>query len=129
MTRKLGRDLLPLLDNERSRKRRELLEATDQGLAKIARQVARRKKKPLKEGEIALKVGKVFGRYKVSKHYRYTIGDGIFQWARNEDSIKQEARLDGIYVIRTSEPRERLQPKIRCAAISVCLKSSERSAA
>jgi len=98
----------PLLDNERSRKRRELLEATDQGLAKIARQVARRKKKPLKEAEIALKVGKVFGRYKVSKHYRYTIGDGLFRWAHNEESIEQEAQLDGIYVIRTSEPKERL---------------------
>jgi transposase len=98
----------PLLDNERSRKRRELLEATDQGLIKIARQVARRKKKPLKESEIALKVGKVFGRYKVSKHYHYTIGNGIFQWARNEESIAQEAKLDGIYVIRTSEPKERL---------------------
>ena len=98
----------PLLDNERSRKRRELLEATDQGLAKIARQVARRKKKPLKEAEIALKAGKVFGRYKVSKHYRYTIGDGLFRWAHNEESIEQEAQLDGIYVIRTSEPKERL---------------------
>jgi transposase len=88
--------------------KRQLLEATNQELAKIAREVARRKKKPLKEAEIALKLGKVFGRYKVSKHYRYTIGDGIFRWARNEESIKQEAQLDGIYVIRTSEPKERL---------------------
>jgi transposase len=98
----------PLLHNERSRKRRELLEATDQGLAKIAKEVARRTKKPLKEAEIALKVGKVFGRYKVGKHYNYTVGNGTFQWARNEESIKQEAKLDGIYVIRTSEPKERL---------------------
>ena len=98
----------PLLDDERSRKRRELLEATDLGLAKIDRQVARRKKKPLKESEIAIKVGKVFGRYKMSKHYNYNIGNGLFQWARNEESIAQEAKLDGIYVIRTSEPKERL---------------------
>ena len=98
----------PLLDDERSRKRRELLEATDLGLAKITKQVARRKKKPLKESEIAIKAGKVFGRYKMSKHYNYTIGNGMFQWARNEESIAQEAKLDGIYVIRTSEPKERL---------------------
>jgi transposase len=98
----------PLLHNERSRKRRELLGATDQGLAKIAKEVARRTKKPLKEAEIAIKVGKVFGRYKVGKHYNYTIGDGTFQWTRNEESIKQEAMLDGIYVIRTSELKERL---------------------
>jgi transposase len=98
----------PLLDNERSRKRRELLEATDQGLAKIAKEVARRTKKPLKEAAIAIKVGRVFGRYKVGKHYNYTVGNGTFHWTRNEESIKQEAKLDGIYVIRTSEPKERL---------------------
>jgi transposase len=98
----------PLLDDERSRKRRELLEATDRGLAKIAKEVARRTKKPLKESEIALKLGKSLGRYKVAKHYNYTIGNGTFQWARKEESIEQEAKLDGIYVIRTSEPKERL---------------------
>ena len=98
----------PLLDDERSRKRRELLEATDRGLAKIAKEVARRTKKPLKESEIAIKMGKVLGRYKVGKHYSYTMGNGTFQWARNKESIEQEAKLDGIYVIRTSEPKERL---------------------
>lgn len=98
----------PLLEEDRGRTRRELLEATDKGLAKIAKEVARRTKKPLREAEIALKVGKVFGRYKMKKHYSYTIGDGTFQWTRCEDSIEQEAKLDGIYVIRTSESQERL---------------------
>jgi len=96
----------PLLQEERGRKRRELLEATEKGLAKIAKEVARRTKKPLKESEIALKVGKVLGRYKVGKHFDQTIGDGSFQWARREDSISQETKLDGIYVIRTSEAKE-----------------------
>ena len=98
----------PLLDDERWRKRRELLAATDKGLAQIAKEVARRTKKPLKESETAFKVGKVLGRYKVGKHYLYTIGDGTFSWARCEESIKQEEKLDGIYVIRTSEAKERL---------------------
>jgi transposase len=101
----------PLLDDERSRKRRELLEATDKGLAKIAKEVARRTKKPLKESEIALKVGKVLGRYKMGKHYSHAIGNGTFQWSRCQASIEQEAKLDGIYVIRTSEPKERLSPE------------------
>jgi len=101
----------PLLDDERSRKRRELLEATDKGLTKIAKEVARRTKKPLKESEIAFKVGKVLGRYKVGKHYIHAIGDGTFQWSRCQASIEQEAKLDGIYVIRTSEPKERLSPE------------------
>ena len=98
----------PLLEEERGRKRRELLEATEKGLVKIGKEVARRKKKPLKEAEIALKGGKVLGRYKVGKHFNYSIGAGSFQWSRREDSIEQEARLDGIYVLRTSESKERL---------------------
>jgi transposase len=98
----------PLLDEERNRKRRELLDATDKGLARISKEVSRRKRKPLKESEIAIKVGKVFGRYKMGKHYNYTAGDGAFKWARNEESIKKETSLDGIYVIRTSEPKEQL---------------------
>lgn len=100
----------PLLEEERGRKRRELLEATEKALSKISRQVARRTKKPLKEAEIALQVGKVLGHYKMGKHFLYTIGDGKFQWSRREQTIEQEAKLDGIYVIRTSESAERLSP-------------------
>ena len=98
----------PLLEEERGRKRRELLEATEKDLTKVGKQVQRRKKKPLKEAEIALKVGKVLGRYKMGKHFLYTIGEGKFQWSRREQTIEQEAKLDGIYVIRTSESAERL---------------------
>jgi transposase len=98
----------PLLEEERGRKRRELLEATETALAKVGKQVARRKKKPLKEAEIAMKVGKVLGRHKMGKHFLYTIGEGKFQWSRREQTIEQEAKLDGIYVIRTSESVERL---------------------
>jgi hypothetical protein len=70
--------------------------------------VASRTKRPLPEAEIGIKVGRVLGRYKVGKHFDLTIGDGMFRWARREESIEQEARLDGIYVIRTSEPQARL---------------------
>jgi len=98
----------PLLGEERARKRQALLEATEKNLAKIGKEVARRKKKPFTAAEIGLKVGKVLGRYKVGKHFDCQIGDGSFQWARREDSIQREAQLDGIYVLRTSEPAERL---------------------
>ena len=98
----------PLLAEERGRKRRELLEATEKGLAKISQEVARRKKKLLKAAEIALKVGKVLGHYKMGKHFECTIGEGSLQWKRREEAIQQEAKLDGIYVIRTSESQERL---------------------
>jgi len=98
----------PLLEEERGRKRRELLEATEKQMAKIGKQVTRRTKKPLKAAEIGLKVGKVLGRYKMGKHFQYAIGEGTFTWSRREQSIQQEAQLDGIYVLRTSEATERL---------------------
>ncbi|HXP17730.1 MAG TPA: IS1634 family transposase [Terriglobales bacterium] len=98
----------PLLEEERGRKRQALLQATEKELAKVVQQVARRTKKPMKEAEIALKVGKVLGQYKMGKHFVCTMGAATFQWARREESIQQEAKLDGIYMIRTSESAERL---------------------
>jgi transposase len=98
----------PLLEEERRRKRQALLEATEKSLTKIAQEVARRKKTPLSAAEIGLKVGKVLGRYKVGKHFDCQIGEGSFTWSRRQDSIEQEEQLDGIYVLRTSEPAERL---------------------
>jgi len=98
----------PLLAEERARKRQALLEATEKSLTKIAKDVARRKKKPLRPAEIGLKVGKVLGRYKVGKHFDCQIGEGSFTWSRRQEAIDQEAKLDGIYVLRTSEPAERL---------------------
>ena len=98
----------PLLKEERRRKRRELLGMTEPLLEKIVRQVARRTKKPLGKDEIGLKVGKVINAFKVGKHFKLRIEDGQFTWERNEASIQREEALDGIYVIRTSEPRERL---------------------
>jgi len=98
----------PLLEEERARKRQALLEATEKSLTKIVQEVARRKKKLLTAAEIGLKVGKVLGRYKVGKHFDCQIGEGSFTWSRRQDSIDQEAQLDGIYVLRTSEPVARL---------------------
>jgi len=101
----------PLLAEERGRKRQALLEATEKGLTKIRQEVGRRKKKILKEKEIALKVGKVLGHYKLGKHFECTLGEGSFQFQRREEAIQEEAPLDGIDVIRTSESKERLSPE------------------
>jgi transposase len=98
----------PLLAETRGRKREALLAATEEKLAKLARGVSRRTKAPLSAAEIGVKAGRVIGRHKMAKHLRLTIRDGIFTWERNEESIKREKLLDGIYVIRTSEPAERL---------------------
>ena len=97
----------PVLAQERSRKRQALLDATEQGLTKLARDVARRTKKPFAASAIGLKAGKILERHKVGKHYQLTIGEGSFQWIRRDEAIAAEATLDGIYVIRTSEPAAR----------------------
>ncbi len=98
----------PLLAEERRRKRQELIEAAQRDLQKIAAQVQRRSRHPLTASEIGQKVGKVINRYKVGKHFALTIQDGLFQCRRNEESIEREMRLDGIYVVRTSESAEEM---------------------
>jgi transposase len=98
----------PLLAEERKRKRQALLEATEKELGRISKQVARRTKKPLGKDEIGKKVGKVIGRFKVGKHFTVTIEEHHFSFVRNEERIRREEALDGIYVIRTSEPAEHL---------------------
>lgn len=101
----------PLLADERKRKRNELLEATEKALAGITRTVARRTKTLLGKAEIGKKVGSVINRFKVAKHFTFNIEDGSFAFARSESSIRREEALDGIYVIRTSEPAEKLSPE------------------
>jgi transposase len=98
----------PILEEQRQRKRQVLVEATEKSLEKIRKEVARRKKKPLTAAAIGVKVGKVLGRYKMGKHFACTIAEGSFAWSRRAESIRQEEKLDGIYVLRTSEPVERL---------------------
>ncbi len=98
----------PVLEEQRRRKREALLKASEKNLEKIGKEVARRKKKPLTAAEIGLKVGKVLGQYKMGKHFECKIGEGSLAWNRRAESIEQEEKLDGIYVLRTSEPVERL---------------------
>jgi hypothetical protein len=98
----------PLLKAQRRRKRNELLAMTEKCLTGISQQVARRAKNPLDKAEIGVKVGKVVNRYKMAKHFKLLIEDGFFSWEHNEESIARESALDGIYVIRTSEPKEAL---------------------
>ena len=98
----------PLLGEHRRRKREALLEATEEALARIARQVARRTRTPLSATEIAEKVGRVKNRFQVAKHFRTEIADGFFRYERCQEAILREAQLDGFYLLRTSEGEDRL---------------------
>ena len=98
----------PLLAEERTRKRRELLDATEQDLRDIQARV-RRAKRPLRgKDKIALAVGRVIDHYKMAKHFTLTITDAALTFTRNAEPIAAEAALDGIYVLRTSLKAETL---------------------
>jgi hypothetical protein len=98
----------PALAEERARKRAELLDATERDLVRIQERV-RRERRPLRgEAAIGEAVGAVLNRRKVAKHFEKTITDADFSFERKHAAIEAEARLDGIYVLRTSLPRDGL---------------------
>ncbi len=98
----------PALAEERSRKRLELLAATEADLAKVSA-ATQRARAPLRgEQAIALRVGRLIGRYRMAKHFELTITDTSLRWQRKAERIAQEAALDGIYVIRTSVAAQQL---------------------
>ena len=89
---------------ERARKREDLLAATERALARIQTRVRRKGSLLRAAAEIGLVVGAVLNLKKMAKHFAVEIRDGHFAWQRRYDQIAAEARLDGIYVIRTSVP-------------------------
>jgi hypothetical protein len=53
-----------------------------------------------------VKVGKGLVCDKVGKQFHSKNGEGSLPWAHREDSIPQEAQLNGIYVLRARESKE-----------------------
>lgn len=106
----------PLLADERARKRQDLLAATEAELAKIAA-ATQRARQPLRgQQKIALRVGRVIGRFKMAKHFELTISDSTLSYQRKDEAIAAEAALDGIYVVRTSLPATQLDSEATVAA-------------
>ncbi len=91
----------PLLAEERTRKREDLLHATEAALTKLAHQIARGTG-PTGQDKIARGVGRIENRYKLAKLFDITVAEDGFTFGRNHARIADEARLDGFYVIRTS---------------------------
>jgi hypothetical protein len=90
----------PLVAADRARKREELLDATERGLAEIQARVERGTLSG--QDQIGLAVGPALKRYRVKKHFQVTITDTSFGFERKRDQIAAEAALDGFYVLRTS---------------------------
>ncbi len=78
----------------------------ERGLAEIAERV--RAGTLRGAAEIGLEVGPALKRYRVKKHFEVAIADASFSYSRKQEKIAAEAALDGIYVLRTSVPEERL---------------------
>jgi hypothetical protein len=92
----------PFLEAERARKRESLLAATEADLEKIAAACARTRAPLRGQDKIAVRVDRVLRRRKVAKHFTVQISHDSIRYARDQDSITAEAKLDGIYVLRTS---------------------------
>lgn len=116
----------PELAKLRAYKRQSLLEATTRRLEQIRASVQRARLRAAKQAKasgsagvqpssrhlgkhnIGVRAGKVINRHKVSKHFVLDIRDNSFDFHIDEDKVAAEARLDGIYVVRTSLPTERM---------------------
>jgi hypothetical protein len=94
----------PLLAEERTRKREELLEATERELDQVVA-ATHRTRRPLRgKGRIGLRVGQVLNHHKMGKHFVLEITEDSFTYRRDEAGIRQEQELDGLYVVRTTVP-------------------------
>jgi transposase len=98
----------PQLAEQRRQRRQDLLAATQAELEALAARVAQLADRPETAAEIGMRAGKIIDPYRMAKHFTLTIRDGHLGWSRKQNAINQEELLDGIYVIRTSEPAERL---------------------
>lgn len=92
----------PILAEERDRRRGELLDRTEREL-KVIEAAVNRPKNPLRgAGEIGRKVGAILGHYQTGRFFDVRITDLCLSWHRKTRFIKEDAALDGFYVIRTS---------------------------
>ena len=96
----------PALRAERARKREALLAATEEALAKVAAAVGRGRLRSA--AAIGLRAGRVVNAKRMAKHFELDIAEGLFAYRRRTGAIAAEAALDGLYVVRTSVPPERL---------------------
>lgn len=94
------------LIEKRLRRSRRHIESITKQLAKLGQKID--KGRLHGQDKIGVRVGKVINKYKVGKHFDLDIRDNDFSFAINRDKVKQEAALDGIYIVRTSLSKKRM---------------------
>jgi transposase len=90
----------------RAHKRSDLIDATRKELDRIKERVERGRLTG--RASIGLAAGRVINRYKVAKHFRLHIDDQRMRFEIRQSRVAAEAALDGIYIIRTSVPKEKM---------------------
>lgn len=90
----------------RAHKREALLSATEQELQKVQTRIENGSLAG--RDKIGVRVGKVLNKYKVGKHFALSIEESGFTFQRLDLQIAAEAALDGLYVIRTSVPKQQM---------------------
>jgi len=96
----------PLMAERRAHTRQSLIEATLAELEKVRRMVAHNRLKG--KEKIGVRVGRVVNKYKMAKHIHLDIEEDSFDYRVLGESVKAEAAMDGLYVIRTSLAEDRM---------------------
>ncbi len=96
----------PAQIEKRLEKSRHHIQSIEKQLANFAQKVDRGRLHG--QDEIGLRVGKVINKYKVGKHFELDIRDNDFSFEINKEKVKKEAALDGIYIVRSSLPEDRM---------------------
>jgi transposase len=99
------RESTEVIEKRRARLQRHF-DAIEQRLEKLRSRIERGRLAG--KQNIGLRVGKVLNKYRVGKHFQLDILDAHFSFEIDQEKVVAEAALDGIYVIRTSVPEERL---------------------
>ena len=94
----------PEVAKRRVAKRNSMLDATTRELETVCRMVNTGRLSG--QDKIGLRAGRVVNKYKMAKHFVLDVKDDSFTFERNDTTISTEAALDGIYIVRTSLPKD-----------------------
>lgn len=89
-----------------ARTREELLVLTEKELQKVANACTRERNPLQGAGEIGTRAGTALAKYRMGKYFKLQIGEGSITFERKAENLAKSAAMDGIYVIRTSVPKD-----------------------
>ena len=92
----------PLMAAKNRKQREALLKIAEEQCELIIKATKREKRDVKGADKIALRVAKVWNKYKINKYYNLDITDSGFTYERQQELIDQEIALDGVYILRTS---------------------------